>query len=322
MSRQLLQSVPPLGGPEVIDLAGVLSVLCTPFHDDGSLDLASLERLVEHNLAWSVDGIVCFGLAGEVYKLTDDERREVLRVVVDMVDGHVPVIAGSEHSGVEAAVARSVSAREAGASALMMFPPTFIKPDTAGILAYYAAVGAAVDVPIIVQDAPAWTGVALPVDLLAAVLSEVPQVRYVKVEAPPTALKMKALRDAGLKVIGGYGALHLAEELTQGPVAFMPGCAMPGLYRDLWAAHRAGDADTVRDLYSRALPLLVFQMGGLDTFVATQKMLLCRIAVLSSQRLRRPGAALTAEQTAWLDRVLFETDLECYVARRPPSGAG
>ena len=52
-------------------LQGILSVLCTPFQEDGSIDKKSLKRLVEHNLSWGVDGLVCFGLASEIYKLSD-----------------------------------------------------------------------------------------------------------------------------------------------------------------------------------------------------------------------------------------------------------
>lgn len=298
-------------------LQGVLSVLCTPFHDDGSLDEQSLRRLVEHNLAWGVAGLVCFGLAGEVYKLTDDERRRVLRLTLDVVDGAVPVIAGTEHNGVEGAVARSHEAAGAGASALMLYPPSFVKPDRDGVVEYYAAVGAVVDVPIIIQDAPAWTGVSLPVDVLATLHGDVANVGYVKVEAPPTPPKIRALTDAGVPVIGGYGALHLAEELTCALSAVMPGCAAPGLYTALWRTHQAHDPDGVWSIFQQALPLLAFQMSSLDVFVAVQKLLLHRMDVIASPHLRRPGKQLSPEQLRWLDQLIVRTDFGDYLGTTP-----
>ena len=103
--------------------AGVLSVLCTPFHDDGRVDLPSVRRHVEHSISAGADGVVVFGLAGEIYKLSDAERELILAAAVEAASG-VPVIAGSEHSGIEAAVDRSIRATELGASALMLYPPT------------------------------------------------------------------------------------------------------------------------------------------------------------------------------------------------------
>lgn len=291
-------------------LAGVLSVLCTPFTEDASVDEESLRRLIEHNLAAGVHGIVCFGLAGEAYKLTDEERRRVLRIAIDTVDGAVPVVAGTEHSGLEAAAQRSVEAQDAGADAVMMYPPTFVKPGPAEVADYYRAAAEAVEVPVIVQDAPAWTGVPLPVDLLASIRREAPGVRYVKVEAPPTAVKVDSLRSHGFDAIGGYGALHLAEELASGIVAFMPGCALPALYVRLWELHQHHDAEKVWSLFAAVLPLLTFQLSSLDTFVSVQKLLLHRLGVQTSTRMRGPGASLRAGQVRWLDEVLSRIPVE------------
>ncbi len=299
------------------ELQGILSVLCTPFHEDGSIDEASLVRLVEHNLAWGVDAIVCFGLAGEIYKLTDLDRHKILAAVVHAVDGAVPVIAGTEHTGTEGAVARSRGAQEAGAAAVMVYPPTFVKPNRDQVIEYYQAISEAIEIPIVIQDAPAWTGVPLPVELLITVARHAPQVRYVKVEAPPTSPKIAALNEAQILPLGGYGALHLAEELTHGIRGTMPACAYPGFFKELWRAHEAGDRDTVWSLFTRILPLTSFQMGSLDLLVAVQKILLSRIGVLSSARLRRPAVSINQAQLEWLDLLLERTGIGPYLKQRP-----
>lgn len=300
---------------------GVLSVLAMPFTADGGLDLTSLEALVEHNVAWGVDAVVCFGLAGELYKLTDPERAEVLDVVVRAASGRVPVIAGTEHTSVEGAVQRSRWAQDAGAAAVMVYPPSFVRPGADGIVEYFEALSEAVTVPIIVQDAPSWTGVDLPMDLLETVADHAPRVTHVKVEAPPTAPKLAMVGATRLHGIGGFGALHLGEELSSGIVATMPGCAMPGLFVDLWRAHTAGHSDEAWSLYTAALPMLTFQMGGLDVFVSTQKLLLRRLGVIASDRLRRPGKPLSADQIRWLDDVLDRQGLRRYLETGPVSPA-
>lgn len=294
-------------------IRGSFSVLSTPFHDDGSLDLDSLARLVEHNLRWGVTGIVCFGLAGEIYKLTDPDRAQVLTRVVDAVAGEVPVIAGTEHTSLEGAVQRTSWAQEAGVDAVMVYPPSFVRPDGAGVVEYFAALSEASNLPIIVQDAPAWTGIALPMELLAAIAKQAPTVTHVKVEAPPTAPKLAQLPGVGLRPVGGFGALHLGEELEAGIDATMPGCAMPGMVLDILTAHASGKHDHAWRLYRRALPLLAFQMASLDVFVATQKLLLHRLGILSSARMRRPGAPLSSEQVRWVDLVIDRQGLGRYL---------
>jgi 2-keto-3-deoxy-L-arabinonate dehydratase len=300
-----------------LKLSGVLSVLCTPFDSKGVVDEASLARLVGHQLAWGVDALVVFGLAGELYKLSDEERRRILAIVVQQVDGTVPVIAGTEHSGTEAAVARAIEAIEIGADALMVYPPTFVKPDSDGVIDYFQSIAKATEVPIIIQDAPAWTGVPLPIDLLDTLAQSSSRMGWVKVEAPPASKKIRALRSIGCHVLGGYGALHLAEDLEAGVEGVMPGCALPGLYIDIWNSYAQGRKEEAFARYTQALPLLVFQMSNLDVFVAVQKSLLHRIGVIDSPRLRRPGSQLDREQEAWLERLLEKTDLGTFLAPAP-----
>ena len=278
---------------------GVYSVLVTPFTDSGALDLDSLPGLVNHCIASGAAGVVCLGLASEVYKLADAERDAVVRTVIDAVSGRAQVIVGCEHSGVEPAVQRASSAAKAGADALMLFPPSFVRPDAAGIIDYYRRVAEASNRPIVVQDAPAWTNIQLPVPLLVELAAEVPAAGNVKVEAPPTAPKVAALQAEGVRCIGGLGGLYLAEELDRGLTATMPGCAYPGAHVEIMGLYGAGHHDEARQLYEALLPLTVFSLASLDLFVALQKQLLWRRGVIASPRLRGPATLPDEEQLAW-----------------------
>jgi len=282
--------------------SGVLSVLCTPFHDDGRVDLQSVRRHVEHSISAGADGVVVFGLAGEIYKLSDAEREAILIAAVEAASG-IPVIAGSEHSGIEAAVERSGRATELGASGLMLYPPTFVPPTPAEIVAYYREIGTETGLPLIVQDAPSWTRVSLPVSLLAEIVEETPCPVSVKVEAPPTAPKLRAVAAVGAPGIGGYGALHLPEEFEAGIVGCMPGSAVPKLYVEMWKTLQT-DLSAGLEMHARVLPLLNFQISSLDVFVSIQKQLLHEQGVLSSAYMRRPGKQLDTNQRAWLERLV------------------
>ena len=292
------------------EISGVLPVLAVPFNKDGSLDLDSIPKLVEHCISNKANGVVIFGLASELYKLNDSERIQILEKVISSVNSRVPVIVGTEHSGTSAAVARSIEAEKLGASALMLYPPTFIKPDEANVLSYFKAVGSAVKIPIIIQDAPAWTGVPLPVSLLSRIIKEQPNVCYIKLESPPIGDKAKLLKSEGFKIIAGYGAIHLMEDLTAGIDGFMPGCSLPGIFVEINDLFKSGNVEKARTLYQLVLPLLTFQLTSLDTFIEIQKLLLKQLQIFSTSYCREPHIPISSERIDYLNILLAEIGLK------------
>ena len=230
------------------------------------------------------------------------------------MNSRVPVIVGTEHSGTLAAVARSIEAEKLGASALMLYPPTFIKPDEANVLSYFKAVGSAVKIPIIIQDAPACTGVPLPVSLLSRIIKEQPNVCYIKLESPPIGDKAKILKSEGFKIIAGYGAIHLMEDLTAGIDGFMPGCSLPGIFVEINDLFKSGNVEKARTLYQIVLPLLTFQLTSLDTFIEIQKLLLKHLQIFSTSYCREPHIPISSDRIDYLNLLLAEIglkELEC-----------
>ncbi len=292
-----------------LTIQGVLPVLAMPFSQSGKVDFDSLERIIDHCIESDVNGIVCFGLASELYKLSDRERSEILAVVMQKTAGRVPVIVGTEHSGKDPAVERSCQAYEAGASAVMVYPPTFVKPDENNIISYFKAIGGAINIPVIVQDAPAWTGIPLSVSLLSQIKAEQPNVSYIKVEGPPIGAKARALQSSGFNVISGFGAVHLLEDLSSEIVGFMPGCSLPTFFVQIWRSFQAGDIGAVKATYRRILPLLNFQMTSLDAFIEVQKRLLKIQGVISESISREPHVPLTQERVNFLKQIIFDEEL-------------
>ncbi len=171
-------------------LQGIIPIVNTTFHPDGSIDMESQIRLVRHLLGQGVHGLAFFGNAGEGYTLSEEERTMILEAALVEVSGQVPVIVSTGHTGTDQAVRQSVRAAEIGADVLMILPPYLLKPDANGVFGYFRAISDAVSIPIMVQDAPLMTQVAMPVPLLARMGKELEHVEYVKVEAPPTAPKL------------------------------------------------------------------------------------------------------------------------------------
>ncbi|HLJ18437.1 MAG TPA: dihydrodipicolinate synthase family protein [Bryobacteraceae bacterium] len=282
-------------------LEGIFPILNTTFSDDGSLDLASQEKLVDHLLSTGVHGIGMFANASEGYALTPAERVSILKLVHKQVNGRVPLVVSSGHTGTDAAVQLSQEAEDLGATALMVLPPYYLKTDADGLLFYFEAIGRAVNIPIMVQDAPLMTQVALPTPLLARLAREVEHVRYVKVEAPPTAPKVSAVVAASdLVVFGGLNGQFLLEELERGARGVMPGSDLTRLFIDMWNRFATGDRIGAWQVFTRALPLLRFELQpGMG--VSAMKHNLLADGVIRSAHVRHPTASLDARSLAELE---------------------
>ena len=279
------------------ELEGVYPILVTPFLDDGTLDIDSVGPLVDHLLAQGAHGLGVFGNAGEGYTLLRDERRRLLATVVDRVGGRVPVVCGIGTTGSEPAVEASRRAEGQGADGLMVLPPYYLRPDADGVREFYAAVSDAVAIPIMVQDAPMLSQVAMPPSLLAQMGREIDRVRYAKVEAPPTSPKITNTLEASngsLVLFGGLNGQFLIEECQRGARGTMPSSDMTAIYVGIWEALEAGAESAAWDLFRRALPLIRFELQpGLG--VSAAKHNLVHEGVIRSARVRCPTRCLDAD---------------------------
>jgi 4-hydroxy-tetrahydrodipicolinate synthase len=284
-------------------LEGVYPIVVTPFLEDGSIDYDSLDRLIDHLLEQGVHGLGLFGNASEGYTLLGSERVEMLCRIVKRVNGRVPLVVSSGHTGTDAAVCLSCEAEGLGAAALMVLPPYFLKPDGDGLMFYYDAISRAVSVPIMVQDAPLMSGVAMPVALLARMAREIEHVKSAKVESPPTAPKIGALKAAAnnrLAIFGGLNGQFLIEEVERGAVGTMPSSDIAWIYVRVMDLLKRGDKPEAWRLFSTALPLIRFELQpGLG--VSAAKHNLVARGVLKSPRVRHPTSSLDATGVAELE---------------------
>ncbi len=218
-------------------------------------------------------------------------------------------------------MARSREAQEFGATAVMLYPPSFVKPDAAGIIDYYQSVSGAIGIPIIVQDAQAWTGVPLPVSLLLEIASHAPGVKYVKAETVPTGPRITQILEQGhgtLAVLGGLGGIHYYDEVRRGIVGTFIGCGVTDVFRHTADHIRRGDMAGAAESFYRYLPLLVFALTTLDSFNEIKKRLLERAGVFRTSRMRRPHVPLDARQLQYLEELLQQLPLAATRRSRSP----
>ncbi len=287
---------------------GVIPILATPFRDDESLDLESWRRLLDFMIGIGVDGVTILGVLGESNRLNDQERETLIQAAVAIVDGRVPIIVGTSHSGTRAAISLSLMAQNLGADAVMVAPAKEAVPNQDRIVELYQRLGQALSIPIVLQDHPASTEVHMPVPLIARILGEVAAVTCVKEEAVPTGPKIRQLREsdaaAHISILSGLGALYAPFDLEAGSDGFNTGFAFPEVLQAMIRAGAEGDWLLVHQLYSRFAPLIVFEQ---QPGVAIRKEILRRRGLLASARARHPGATISPMQASQLDRQLAHT---------------
>jgi 4-hydroxy-tetrahydrodipicolinate synthase len=136
---------------------GVYPAMCTPFHDDGSIDFETLREDARRLEGAGVDGLVPMGSTGESATVSHDEHVEVIEAVLDAVE-EIPVIGGSGSNNTREALELSRRAADAGADGLLLISPYYNKPEQAGLIDHYTTIADEVDVPQIVYNVPSRTG--------------------------------------------------------------------------------------------------------------------------------------------------------------------
>ncbi|MDA0301167.1 MAG: dihydrodipicolinate synthase family protein [Chloroflexi bacterium] len=285
------------------DFRGVFPILATPFHEDESVDLDSVRRLVAFMAHIGVDGVTVLGVLGESNRMTDRDREAIVRAAVEASDG-LPVIVGTSHPGTNATIELSQMAQELGAAAVMVAPSSEPIPSDDRVLDYFTRVGAALEIPVVAQDHPASTQVHMPVPLLLRLIEAVPAIACLKEEGVPTPARVASLRrgmQRQVPVLTGLGALYALFDLEQGSAGFNTGFAFPEVLMAMTRAADAGDWPTARDLYARFLPLIVFEQ---QPGVAIRKEILRRRGLIQGARVRHPGGGLIPETAEQLTRLL------------------
>ena len=159
-------------------LRGVFPALVTPFKD-GALDEAAFVKLVERQIAGGVHGLVPVGTTGETATLSHDEHRRVVELCVKTAAGRVPVIAGAGSNATAEAIELARHAKQIGADAVLSVTGYYNRPSQEGIYRHFAAIDAAVDIPIIVYNVPGRTIVDLSNELVER-LAKLPHIVGIK----------------------------------------------------------------------------------------------------------------------------------------------
>lgn len=287
-------------------LAGVLPVFQTPFHENESIDYATLDVELDWLRAQGADGVV-MAMVSEVLRLSGAEREALAAHLGARAKdlGAVVISVGAESS--HTAVRLAQHAENHGATALMAIPPVATRLGMPALRDYYERLLRAVNLPVIVQDASGYVGQPLSIEMQAALLESFGPDRVLfKPEAAPIGQRLSALRDATggrARVFEGTGGIALVDSFQRGIVGTMPGADLIQALVALWRALQRGNLDHATRVHG-PLSALVSMQTSLDSFLAVEKHLLVRQGIFKNEIVRGPrGFELDPETRREVDRL-------------------
>ena len=278
---------------------GVFPVVPTTFNASGELDLPSQLRCVDFMIDAGSTGLCILANFSEQFVLSDDEREVLTKAILKHVNGRVPVIVTTTHFGTNVCAERSRRAQDLGAAMVMVMPPyhgATIRVTEEKIYEFYTALSDAIDIPILIQDAPV-SGTALSAAFLARMAKEIKNVCYFKIETAGAASKLRELIRLGGDAIegpwDGEEAITLLPDLEAGATGAMTGGAYPDGIRTIMDAWTEGRRDDAVAEYTRWLPLINYEnrQGG----ILSAKALMKAGGIIACEAPRHPFPAMHPE---------------------------
>jgi len=294
---------------ELSFLRGSYPPLVTPFRA-GEVDLDAYASLVEHQIAGGSHGITVNGTTAEPSTLTLEERDRLVRVAVEVTNARVPVVAATGSQSHAETVWLTERAADAGADAVLIVTPYYVKPPQRGLVEYYRDLGARTELPLLVYHIPGRTVVDVPPETLEAIADAAPTFVGLKHAVNDLGYVTDVRRRLGddLRIFVGLEELSLPM-LAVGATGMMNavGNVAPAEIAALYEAVACGDLDGARKRHDALFELnrAVFW----DTNPTPIKYLMHRLGLLPTNEHRLPMMPATPELEAQLDALIERTGL-------------
>ena len=290
-------------------LRGSIPPLITPFKK-GAVDYDRYAELVRFQIEQGSHGILVNGTTAEPSTLNVEERNRLVTVAIETADGRVPVVAATGSQSLAESRVLTEHAIEAGADALLIVTPYYIRPPQRGLVAYYLELAASHDVPWMIYHIPGRTAVGVTLDTLKAVKDRSPHFVGIKQAVNDLGFVSECLHEFGadFKVFVGLEELSFPM-MTVGACGLMNavGNLRPRVLAEMCEAVFANDLATGRRLHEQLLEInkAVF----FDTNPIPMKYMMKKLGLLDENEHRLPMTSATPELAAKLDGVLERAGL-------------
>jgi len=290
-------------------LRGSYTPVVTPFRE-GSVNYEKFAELVDRQAREGSHGVVVAGTTGEPSSLTLDERTQLVELAVETISKRIPVVAATGSQSLAETTELTLKAEKAGADALLVVTPYYIKPPQEGLVQYFEEVGKRTDLPLLIYHIPGRAAVSITPGTLAKIAERLPNVVGIKHAANDLEFLTEVLTCLGrdFRVFCGLEALSLPM-LALGASGLMNavGNLAPAIVARLCELVEEGDLAAARDLHFKLFELN--QSIFLETNPIPLKYMMARMGLLDSSEVRLPLVPLDGERGKILNEVLYRAGL-------------
>ena len=277
-----------------------------PLNELEEIEPKELRREIEWLISFGVEGVV-LAMVSEVMRFSFEERRHQWQLVLEILEGRLPLIVSVGAESTRVAVKLAKQAASDGAAMLIATPPATYPATSDEIFSYYEAIVESVAIPVVVQDASNYMGQPLPMELYERLLEKFGTERIqFKPEAKPVrdrVARLQGITGGEAKIFEGQSGMDLLETHELGLVGTMPGSEIVWAISKLWNSLESGDFESAKQIHQGISELIEFQQT-IDAYVAVEKYLLVKQGIFTSARQRGPVSTILSESTkAGIDRV-------------------
>lgn len=304
------------------ELFGVVPIVPTPFTENEEIDENALRNLIDFAIAGGIKAVCLPAYASEFYKLTDEEKLQVVRVAVEHAAGRIKIVAQSNHPSLKVAIRLAQANVAAGADVVSLAVPRIFSLPESSLKQYLSEFLQSIpNTPVLIQDFNPG-GASISVEFIKELMDENPNFKYLKLEEPLCAPKFESIIKATKGKVGlfeGWGGLYMLELVPIGIQGVMPGLAVADILQRVFDLRRNGEDSKAFDLFEKVMPQIFFSLQNMELFHYAEKELLIARGVLSNSIARKAAYIPDASSVSYIkelnQRVIDVLNDETYAIR-------
>ena len=284
-------------------LSGIVPIVPTPFLENEDIDEAALRRLIDFAISTGVTAVCLPAYASEFYKLTDDEKLQVVKIAVDQAAGRIQIVGQSNHPSLKSAIRLAQANVKAGADCISLAVPRLFSLPEASLKEYLSGFLQSIpETPVLIQDFNPG-GASISAAFIKDLMDSNPNFKYLKLEEPLCAPKFEdIIAKTGGKVglFEGWGGLYMLELIPLGIAGVMPGLAVSDILQKAFVLRKQGAHDKAFSIFEKVMPQIFFSLQNMELFHYAEKELLMARGILTNSYVRKAAYIPDASSVSYI----------------------
>jgi len=285
------------------ELSGVVPIIPTPFTEKEDIDEDALRKLIDFAVTGGIEAACLPAYASEFYKLTDEEKLQVVKIAVEHSAGRIQIIAQSNHPSLKVAVKLAQANVEAGADIISLAVPRIFSLPENSLREYLGVFMHSIpNTPVLIQDFNPG-GPSISVRLIKELIDEHSNFKYLKLEEPLGAPKFEEIiktTEGRVGLLEGWGGLYMMELIPVGIIGVMPGLAVSDILQKVFMLRKNREDEKAFGLFEKVMPQIFFSLQNMELFHYMEKELLIARGALTNSVVRKASYEPDASTIAYI----------------------